>query len=91
MKRITSAASVLPDGKEFVFWEKEPVFEREYHVDGRNKLASDENDGSAERPFRTINRAAEIAEPGTRIIVAGEIRRCPGETIYRVSNRGELE
>ncbi len=67
MKRITSAASVLPDGKEL------------------------ENDGSAERPFRTINRAAEIAEPGTRIIVAGEIRRCPGETIYRVSNRGELE
>ena len=50
-----------------------------------------ENDGSAEHPFRTINRTAEIAEPGTRIIVAGELRRCPGETIYRVSNRGELE
>ena len=67
MKRITSAASVLPDGKEL------------------------ENDGSAEHPFRTINRTAEIAEPGTRTIVAGEIRRRPRETIYRVSNRGELE
>lgn len=78
MKNITSAAApVLPDGKEFVFWEKEPVFEREYHVDGRNKLASDENDGSEERPFRTINRAAEIAEPGTRIIVhPGLYREC---------------
>ncbi|GIE36152.1 hypothetical protein Ait01nite_091970 [Actinoplanes italicus] len=36
---------------------------------------SDDADGSAERPFRTINRAAELARPGDTVVVhAGEYR-----------------
>lgn len=36
---------------------------------------SDDADGSAEAPFRTINRAADVAEPGDRVVVhAGEYR-----------------
>ena len=36
---------------------------------------SDSADGSPERPFRTINRAAELAEPGDRVVVhEGEYR-----------------
>ncbi|MFI7426685.1 DUF1565 domain-containing protein [Micromonospora sp. NPDC049836] len=36
---------------------------------------SDRADGSAERPFRTINRAAGVAQPGDTVLVhAGEYR-----------------
>nr|WP_296064354.1 right-handed parallel beta-helix repeat-containing protein [uncultured Actinoplanes sp.] len=36
---------------------------------------SDDADGSAERPFRSINRAAELARPGDTVVVhAGEYR-----------------
>jgi len=36
---------------------------------------TDDADGSAERPLRTINRAAAIAQPGDTVLVhAGEYR-----------------
>lgn len=74
---INYSSSFLPDRKEFNFWEKKPVYDREYHVDCMNKAASDMNDGSLEHPFLTINRAAEAAVPGTRIIVhPGLYREC---------------
>ncbi len=67
----------LPDGSEFDFWEVEQEYEREYHVDCKHPAASDENDGSLEHPFRSINAAAAIATAGTRIwIHGGEYREC---------------
>ncbi len=67
----------LPDGNEFDFWEIEQEYEREYHVDCNHPAASDENDGSQEHPFRSINTAAAIATAGTRIwIHGGEYREC---------------
>lgn len=69
--------SFLPKEHEFHFWEEEQIFEHEYHVDCMDESASDKNDGSAEHPFKTINRAAQIAGPGTRIIVhPGLYREC---------------
>ncbi len=69
--------ALLPDGRSFEFWEKDPVWEKELFVDGSNPAASDDNDGSAGRPFRTIGRAAALAEPGTRVrIHAGLYREC---------------
>lgn len=65
----------LPNGNEFAFWEKDQKYEREYHVDCRHPAASDENDGSSEKPFRTINAAAAIATPGTRIWIHGGVYR----------------
>ncbi len=65
----------LPDGTEFAFWEREPVFDRTLHVDAGAANASDDNDGSEAAPFRTINRAAGLAEPGTRILIHGGIYR----------------
>ena len=61
--------AILPDGRMFEFWEAEPVFEREIHVDNQNPVASDENDGTIERPLKTINAAAQIATPGTRVLI----------------------
>ena len=67
----------LPNGDYFFFWEKEPVITRELHVDCAFPNASDENDGSAEHPFKTINAAAAIADAGTRVLIhAGIYREC---------------
>ena len=51
-------SSILPDGQRYEFWEKEPVWERELFVSNTDPNASDENDGSEGKPFRTISRAA---------------------------------
>lgn len=61
----------LPDGREFEFWEQEEKYSCELHVDCKNPVANDSNDGSAERPFRTIQAAAEVAEAGTRVLIHG--------------------
>ena len=70
-------SAILPDGSTFEFWEKAPEWTRELFVSNTDPAASDENDGSKEKPFRTIGKAAAIATPGTRIrIHAGIYREC---------------
>ncbi len=70
-------SAILPDGRSYDFWEKEPVWERELHVSASDPRSSDENDGSTDAPFRTIGRAAKLATPGTRILIhAGVYREC---------------
>ncbi len=61
----------LPNGQMFVFWEVPQVYEREIHVDANHPQASDENDGAPTRPFKTINAAAQVATPGTRVLIHG--------------------
>ncbi len=69
--------AVLPDGKEFEFWEKECTYDRTLYVSCEDPKASDDNDGSKEAPFKTLNRAAEDAGPGTRVIIGkGIYREC---------------
>ena len=70
----------LPDGSEFAFWEPGLDYTRTYHVSATDPGASDDGPGSAERPFRTIQRAAEAMQPGERVVVgAGTYRErvCP--------------
>ena len=70
-------SALLPDGRTFEFWEKETLWKRELHVNVNDPAASDDNDGSAAKPFRTIGRAAALAEPGDRVrIHAGLYREC---------------
>ena len=70
-------SAILPDGSTFEFWEKDPEWIRELFVSNTDPAASDENDGSEEKPFRTIGKAAAVATPGTRIrIHAGIYREC---------------
>ena len=70
-------SSILPDGRSYEFWETDPVWEKELFVNGSDPAASDDNDGSESAPFRTISRAAQCAEPGTRVrIHAGTYREC---------------
>jgi hypothetical protein len=55
--------SKLPDGADFPMWEKPLHFSRTYYVDGQAKNADDNGPGSKERPFRTINKAAQVLAP----------------------------
>ena len=68
-------SAILPDGNAFAFWEKEAPPLRTLYVDGQNPLASDENDGGAERPFKTIQRAADLARPGDLVRVHAGLYR----------------
>lgn len=68
---------LLPNGECFDLWEKEQIYHKELHVDCNHPASSDENDGSKDNPFKTINAAALIATPGTRIwIHEGVYREC---------------
>ena len=65
----------LADGKPFEFWEQDVKYTSELFVDGSSAAASDDNDGSRDKPFKTIQAAADIAVPGTHIWIApGEYR-----------------
>ena len=70
-------SAILPNGERFFFWEKECIYNRTLFVDGSNPAASDDNDGSETSPFKTINRAAQLAVPGTLVrIHAGTYHEC---------------
>ncbi|MBR3042589.1 MAG: right-handed parallel beta-helix repeat-containing protein [Eubacterium sp.] len=67
----------LADGTEFDFWEQENVYKKTLYVSAQDPKASDENDGSEGTPFKTINAAARIAEPGTLVLIGpGEYHEC---------------
>ncbi len=59
----------LANGQVFPMWEKDQNYQKTYYVDGKNPKASDSNFGSAEKPFKTISRAAESLKPGERVII----------------------
>ena len=65
----------LPDGSKFVFWEKPLSFSKTYYVDGSSSTSSDSGPGTREQPFRTISKAAEVLQPGERVVIASGIYR----------------
>lgn len=65
----------LPDGSDFHIWEKVQKYDKELHVDTRHIAASDNNDGSLEYPLKSINAAASLAMPGTRVWIHGGVYR----------------
>ena len=66
---------LLPDGREFVSWERPARFIRTYYVDNRNPRAADSNPGTNELPFLTINKAAQVLQPGERVIIMTGVYR----------------
>ncbi len=67
----------LPDGTVFPFWEDETRYAKTYHVACRHARASDDNPGTAEKPFKTIAQAAELLRPGYKVIIhQGIYREC---------------
>ncbi len=72
-----ASGSRLPDGTEFTFWEKPQTFSKTYYVDGTSNKSDDRGPGTLGRPFRTIGKAAEVLQPGERVVIAaGTYREC---------------
>jgi alpha-L-arabinofuranosidase len=68
-------AVLLPDGSSFNSWADETRYTRTYHVNARHPNCSDDNPGSEERPFRTINRAAQEVRPAERVVIHAGVYR----------------
>ena len=69
------AGVLLPDGREFVSWEQPLRFTKTYYVDNRNPRAADSNPGTKELPFATINKAAQVLQPGERVVIMTGVYR----------------
>jgi hypothetical protein len=69
--------SRLPDGTEFILWEQPLKFTKTYYVDNQHAKADDKGPGTQSRPFRTISQAAQVLQPGERVVIAsGTYREC---------------
>ena len=80
-----AAEDILPDGQAFPFWDDETAYSREWHVDARR---GDDavGDGSAARPFKTINKAAARVSAGEKVVIhAGTYR----ETVDALARGGD--
>src|SRR5271166_2441638 len=71
--------SRMPDGTQFPMWEKPQHFTKTYYVDCNAKNAEDNGPGTKDHPFRTVSHAAQILEPGERVVIAAGVYR---ETIH---------
>lgn len=65
----------LPDGKGFPRWEQKLHFTKTYYVDNTSPAADDHGPGDQARPFRSIAKAAEVLQPGERVVIAAGIYR----------------
>ena len=69
------ASGLLPDGREFSFWADDTDYQKKIYV--RTGADPKTADGSRDYPFPSIQEAADIAEPGTKVIIsAGVYREC---------------
>src|SRR5690349_20001827 len=72
-----SADSRLPDGTVYAAWDQPLTFSKTYYVDKGDAKADDNSPGTKTPAFRTINRAAELLQPGERVVIAsGVYREC---------------
>ena len=71
---LTRACPTAPN---FVSWEQPLTFSKTYYVDNNSAKADDNGPGTSEQPFRTINKAAQVLQPGERVVIAsGTYREC---------------
>ncbi len=65
----------MPDGTTFRAWSDATNYSKTYHVNRNHPKASDENPGTEDLPFRTINHAAQLAGPGERVWIHAGVYR----------------
>ena len=72
---ILPGEDCLANGQVFPVWDRPQQYVNTFYVDNRNPLASDKNNGSMGKPFKTIARAAAILKPGERVIIKQGVYR----------------
>lgn len=65
----------MPDGSPFASWTEETRYTKTYHVDQNHPQASDENPGTEQLPFRTVNKAAQVVRAGERVWIHSGVYR----------------
>lgn len=65
----------LPDGTEFQTWEDVTEYERVYYVDQQHPAAADDNPGTEEAPFLTVQRAADMVRPAEKVLIKSGVYR----------------
>ncbi len=65
----------MADGTEFVFWEESQSYTKTYYVNCNDVNADEAGKGSIEKPFKTINAAAQLLKAGERVIIKGGVYR----------------
>lgn len=63
---------LLPLGNSFEFWEEDCEYTNTLYVDAS---AKEKGDGSARKPYKTIQEAADAAAPATRVVIRGGVYR----------------
>lgn len=63
------------DWNSYRVWENGTAYKHTYYVDQKHSLASDQNPGSKEKPFKTINKAAQVVKAGQRVLIAEGVYR----------------
>ena len=66
---------MLPDGTRFPVWQDETDYRKVYYVDQQHPGAADDNPGTEEAPFLTIQRAADLVEPAEKVLIKSGIYR----------------
>lgn len=66
---------LMPNGSEFLKWENTTSYSKTYVVNQKHPSASDENSGTEEQPFKTINRAAQVVKAGERVLIRSGVYR----------------
>ena len=59
----------------FELWENETEYSKNYYVDQRHPLASDDNPGTAALPFKTISQASKLVRAGERVVINSGVYR----------------
>ena len=59
-----------PTAPSYASWEQPLKFSKTYYVDNNSAKADDNGPGTSARPFRTINKAAQVLQPGERVVIA---------------------
>jgi hypothetical protein len=72
---VAASDTRLPDGTGFRFWEKPLQFSKTYYVNCNSPNCDDNGPGTIDRPFCTIGKAAEVLQPGQRVVIASGIYR----------------
>jgi len=70
-----TASTLLSDGAAFPMWEDRTSYREVYHVAATHPRAADTNPGTADEPWKTIGRAAELLQPGQKVVVHGGVYR----------------
>ena len=66
---------LMPDGSAFKSWADSTRYTKTYHVNRNHSDGSDENVGTEQAPFRTINKAAQVAKAGERVLIHAGVYR----------------